>query len=155
MIKLLKIKNLELGIGGNTILFSEIESQKNELKNEQHLIIDTIGLLSKIYSVGKIAYIGGGFGSGIHNILEPAVFGLPVFFGPKFEKFNEAIDLQNLGGSFSFQTENEFSEKINSLIKNEAELNRVGKIAKNFVEKNIGGTAIIMTALQTDGLLTP
>ena len=151
----LKIKNLELGIGGNTILFSEIESQKNELKNEQHLIIDTIGLLSKIYSVGKIAYIGGGFGSGIHNILEPAVFGLPVFFGPKFEKFNEAIDLQNLGGSFSFQTENEFSEKINSLIKNEAELNRVGKIAKNFVEKNIGGTAIIMTALQTDGLLTP
>jgi hypothetical protein len=60
-----------------------------------------------------------------------------------------------LGAAFSFQTENKFSEKINSLIKNENELNRVGKIAKDFVEKNIGGTEIIMTALQTDGLLTP
>ncbi len=77
------------------------------------------------------------------------------FFGPKFQKFNEAIDLQKLGGAFSFQNENEFSEKINWQIKNENELNRVGKIAKNFVEKNIGGTEIIMTALQTDGLLTP
>ena len=160
-----KIENLKSKIGENVLLFSEIENAKVplsdgegvgvRLKNAQHLIIDTIGLLSKIYSVGKIAYIGGGFGSGIHNILEPAVFGLPVFFGPKFLKFNEAIDLQKLGGAFSFHNENEFSEKINWQIKNENELNRVGKIAKNFVEKNIGGTEIIMTALQTDGLLTP
>ena len=150
-----KIENLKSKIGKNVLLFSEIENKKTDSQNAQHLIVDTIGLLSKIYSVGKMAYVGGGFGSGIHNILEPAVFGLPIFFGPKFKKFNEAIDLQNLGGAFSFQTENEFLDKINSLIENETALNRVGKIAKDFVGKNIGGTEIIMTALQTDGLLTP
>src|SRR5690606_8440581 len=65
------------------------------------LIIDSIGILSSVYRYGDIAYIGGGFGVGIHNILEAATFGLPVLFGPNYEKFKEAVDLLEMQGAFA------------------------------------------------------
>jgi 3-deoxy-D-manno-octulosonic-acid transferase len=83
-------------------IYTEGSSLKEILKNydSRILIIDNIGLLSALYRYGKIAYIGGGFGSGIHNTLEPIAHGLPVLFGPKYEKFTEAIQLVKTGGGF-------------------------------------------------------
>jgi len=82
----------------NVICFSEADL---ETVNEADvLVIDSVGMLSSLYQYGTIAYIGGGFGKGIHNILEPATFGLPVFFGPNYQKFKEAVDLIELGGTF-------------------------------------------------------
>ena len=77
------------------------EATENNVTDKQVLIIDNIGLLSSLYRYGDIAYIGGGFGKGIHNILEAATFGLPVLFGPNYAKFNEAVELIRLGGAVS------------------------------------------------------
>ncbi|MCB0471616.1 MAG: 3-deoxy-D-manno-octulosonic acid transferase, partial [Flavobacteriaceae bacterium] len=73
------------------------ESEKKKPSEYQVLIINTIGLLSKIYKYADIVYVGGGFGVGIHNILEPATFSVPVLIGPNFKKFKEANDLVGLG----------------------------------------------------------
>lgn len=81
------------------------------------LIIDCIGLLSAIYRYGKIAYIGGGFGVGIHNTLEAAVYGIPVIFGPKYRKFKEAVSLIQEGGAFTIQNGNELNAILDSLWK--------------------------------------
>ncbi len=84
------------------VLFSEFDRAKTDEKNDpQTLIVDSIGLLSSLYFYGKWAYVGGGFGAGIHNTLEPAAFSLPVVFGPRFEKFEEARRLVAAGGFFS------------------------------------------------------
>jgi 3-deoxy-D-manno-octulosonic-acid transferase len=148
-----KVNQLKNKIGSPTLLFSSLTSNKIDEQNHQHLIIDSIGMLSKIYSVASIAYIGGGFGSGIHNILEPAIFGMPIFFGPKYFKFNEAFDLINEGCAFSIQNEQQLSAIINRLISNESELERLSKIAKNYVTQHTGGTQIIAEYLVENKLI--
>ena len=95
----------------NALLFSTANQQNIHDKNV--LIIDSIGLLSSIYKYGKIAYIGGGFGVGIHNILEAVAFGVPVIFGPNYKKFNEAKDLIALGGANSISNFEELEQGIN------------------------------------------
>ena len=80
------------------------------------LIIDNIGMLMHLYGLGKIAYVGGGFDKGIHNILEPAAYGLPVVFGPNYKKFNEAVQLIHLGGATSIQSSRQLKEILNYLI---------------------------------------
>ncbi|MDD4516779.1 glycosyltransferase N-terminal domain-containing protein [Massilibacteroides sp.] len=111
------------------------------------LIIDSFGLLSSIYRYGDIAYIGGGFGVGIHNILEAAVYGMPVVFGPKYQKFKEAKDLLQLGGAFSIANQEEFNKCMDELFSDSGLLQVSGKKADEYVRGNAGVTARIVKEL--------
>ncbi len=111
------------------------------------LIIDCIGLLSSIYRYGKIAYIGGGFGVGIHNTLEAAVYGIPVIFGPRYQKFNEAVTLIQQGGAFSIHNKTELDELLDSLLQDQAITETAGRQALAYVNSQLGATAIIMKYL--------
>lgn len=107
------------------------------------LIIDSFGKLSTIYRYGKIAYIGGGFGTGIHNINEAAVYGMPIVFGPKFQKFKEAKDLLRLGGAFTGRNTSEISVILDRLVSDVAARSDASVIAENYIKDNIGATEII------------
>ena len=126
----------------NTILYSE-KNGKN-LSEYTVFIIDTIGLLTKIYSYADAAYVGGGFRTGLHNILEPATFGIPIVIGSEYSKFKEAIDLVNLKGCVSVQNQSAFSSTFR-MLKNDVNYRKeMGKVNKTYIKKNIGATAQIM-----------
>nr|WP_320023670.1 glycosyltransferase N-terminal domain-containing protein [uncultured Draconibacterium sp.] len=108
------------------------------------LIIDSIGILSSLYQYGNIAYIGGGFGVGIHNILEAATFKLPVLFGPNYLRFKEAVDLVNEKGAFPINNFPELKATLNRLINDKTSLQNASEICKNYIEKNVGSTKLIM-----------
>lgn len=116
-------------------------SQLSTSAEGKTLIIDNVGMLSSLYQHGAIAFIGGGFGAGIHNTLEAAAFGLPVIFGPKYSKFQEARDLISSGGGFTVKTYEELESCINSLLK---DYQQSGEVAKNYVMSNTGATEIIL-----------
>lgn len=131
----------------NNILYSELEKDYsvNGLNTRNVLIINNIGMLSKLYRYATICYVGGGFNkSGIHNTLEAAVYGKPVIFGPNYEKFSEAVELIKNKGGYSYKTENEFTEIITNLLCNEPLLKASAKSAGNFVKTNTGATSIIL-----------
>ena len=117
------------------------------VQDAQVLIVDTIGILSSVYRFGKIAYIGGGFGVGIHNTLEAATFGLPIVFGPNYQKFQEAKDLVALGGAFSIQNYNQLNEVICRLMKNTLTLDGASQVSGRYIAENVGATAKIMQHL--------
>jgi len=104
------------------------------------LIIDCMGLLSSVYRYGDLAYIGGGFGKGIHNILEAAVYGIPVLFGPRHGKFNEAGELIACNGAISVTSEEEFSSRMNDFLSYSNLIRETGKSAKEYVIGNLGAT---------------
>jgi 3-deoxy-D-manno-octulosonic-acid transferase len=108
------------------------------------LIIDGFGLLSSIYRYGEIAYIGGGFGDGIHNTLEAAVYSVPVLFGPKYQKFREAVQLIETGGAFSIKDADEFDALLDRLLTDPAFLREAGAHAAGYVVGNSGATEKIM-----------
>jgi len=108
------------------------------------LVIDNIGLLSSLYRYGTVAWIGGGFGSGIHNILEAAVFGLPVLFGPHYQKFREANELISLGGAFSFTGSEPLQACISTLLTDDIQRNGASAIAREYVQDRKGATLRIM-----------
>ena len=110
----------------------------------QIMLIDNMGLLSSVYPYGKIAYIGGGFGAGIHNTLEAAAFGLPVIFGPKYDKFQEAKDLLNLKAAISISSFNDLSVAFDTLQKDP----HAGPAAKKYVLDKTGSTKQILTYLE-------
>jgi len=122
--------------------------RKPNLKNYQVFIIDTIGILTKIYSYGDIAYVGGGFGNpGVHNILEPATFGLPIVIGPNYSHFAEATALVNIEGCISIQNQTQLNEAFNLLLQNEDERIEKGHICSTFVQMNKGATDKIINHL--------
>lgn len=121
------------------------EAMDKDLKAYQVYIIDTYSLLTKAYSYATLAYVGGGFGSGIHNILEAAVYGIPVLIGPKYSKFQEAVDLIALGGCFVVNDAETFHEKATFFLKNHASRQKSGAISSQFVLKNKNATQKIMT----------
>lgn len=110
------------------------------LKNADVLIIDTIGMLSQLYQYATIAYIGGGFGKGIHNILEPAVFGMPIIFGPSYKNFAEAKDLVNLRGAYSVANQKEFNSFISKLMGNYEIIKMMSEITRKYVLLKVGAT---------------
>jgi len=114
------------------------------------LVIDTVGILSSIYKYGSIAYIGGGFGAGIHNILEAAVYGIPVVFGPKYHKFKEARDLITFEGAFSVSNGEEYHAIMEKLLSNEPFRKECGAICKKYVEDNLGATGKILEQIQSE-----
>lgn len=126
------------------IRYSQEDGRLSEAKV---LIIDCIGLLSSVYRYGKIAYIGGGFGAGIHNTLEAAVYGIPVIFGPRYRKFNEAVTLIQQGGAFSIESKAELKELLDTLLRNQAITDTAGQQALAYVNSQLGATAIIMKYL--------
>lgn len=104
------------------------------------LIIDCFGLLSKSYRYATVAYVGGGFGVGIHNINEAAVYGIPVVFGPKYDKFKEARDLIALGGAFSVNSGEDYAQIMTRMLDDRPYLAKCGKIAGRYIEGNLGAT---------------
>jgi hypothetical protein len=136
-IKTEQIQELRKSIGKQTVLFSEKEGKN--LSEYEVLIIDTIGILTKIYSEADIAYVGGGFGNpGVHNLLEPATFGVPIVLGPNYSHFAEATALVNLGGCEVISNENELKETFDNLIQNTDVRQEKGHICSTFVKMNTG-----------------
>lgn len=125
-----------------TISYSNIN--ETNIKTHDVLIIDSIGLLSSLYQYSNIAYIGGGFGVGIHNILEAATFGMPIVFGPNFDKFKEAIDLTSEGGAFSITNYGELKRIFDRLTSDQILLKNASEISQNYVAKNVGSTKFII-----------
>lgn len=126
------------------IRLSEVRSEK-DLEGKDCLIIDSFGLLSSIYRYGEMAYIGGGFGVGIHNTVEAAVYGIPVLFGPNHKKFKEAKDLIAVGGGFCIHSMAEFEDKMNEFITQPEVMQAAGKAAGNFVASQVGATDKILS----------
>jgi len=107
--------------------------------------MDTIGYLSRAYSYADIAYVGGAMGAtGLHNILEPATFGVPILIGQHFDKFREAIQLQKLAGLFSVSNAEEFSRVMSKLVVDKKFREKTGMIAGHFVNSNTGATNMII-----------
>ena len=123
------------------------EATEKDIKGKSCLIVDSFGLLSSIYRYGDLAYIGGGFGAGIHNVLEAAVYGMPVIFGPKYQKFKEARDLLQVGGAFSITDEKTFESKMEELTTYRDLLEAAGAAAGDFVKSNIGATNRIIASI--------
>ena len=111
------------------------------------LIIDCFGLLSSIYRYGEVAYVGGGFGVGIHNVLEAAVWEVPVFFGPNNKRFREAQGLKRSGGGFEITSYEEFEHTMSAFISQPDTISRAGKAAGEYVQSLSGATDKIMDAI--------
>ena len=116
-----------------------------EAEKADCLIVDCYGKLSSAYRYGKIAYIGGGFGSGIHNINEAAVYGMPVIFGPNYHKFKEAADLIACGGAFTFNDRKSFLSAIEPLVSDPVALEKAGKKAERYIKEHLGATERIFS----------
>ena len=114
------------------------------------IIVDIVGVLSQIYWNGIIAYIGGGFSSGIHNVMEPAIARIPVIFGPRYDNFHEAIELVNLGGAWSITNDEEFYNISNKLINNEGMLLNGSEAATAVIHNNIGASTRIVRGIIRD-----
>jgi len=147
-----KISNLvNLLPKGSTIRYSELKNIQSDLISHishlSSLVIDNIGMLSSLYAYGDIAYIGGGFGVGIHNTLEAAAFGLPVIFGPHYLKFNEARELIALKAGFSIGNETQLKGIVDTLITDEAFYSTTRKKIYNYVQEHTGATKMIMSPL--------
>ncbi len=146
-IKSEQIQELKNSISKKTLLFSENVETRHALSLKEYsvFIIDTIGILTKIYSYADIAYVGGGFGNpGVHNILEPATFGVPVMIGPNYSHFAEATALVNIEGCISIQNQIQLNEAFDLLLHNEDERLEKGHICSTFVQMNKGATQTIM-----------
>lgn len=142
------IASLKTQLKVKTICYSECTKSEN-LANYKVFILDTIGYLSKVYSYADIAYVGGGAGStGLHNILEPAVFGIPIVIGKHYEKFPEAKTLVELGGVVSVSNSIAFEAILNTLIKDEVLRKKQGEITSSFIKSNIGAVHKIMAYLE-------
>jgi 3-deoxy-D-manno-octulosonic-acid transferase len=125
-----------------------------DIKSKRVLVIDTIGILSSLYRHGTGAFIGGGFGKGIHNILEPAAFGIPIVFGPNYHKFREAEILIEKGGAFSVNNEAEFLASLETLSNTEVHMN-AGAINQEYIEENTGGSKVVFEWVKGNIDLTP
>ena len=145
-INALQILSLKNKILKTVILLSE--KANNNLSNFDVLIINNVGMLTKIYAYANIAYVGGGFGNpGVHNILEPATFGIPIVIGPNYTHFAEAIALVYQEGCISISNQNELNDAFNLLINNEDERHEKGHICATFIQLNKGATDIILNNL--------
>jgi 3-deoxy-D-manno-octulosonic-acid transferase len=151
-IKSEQIQELKNSISKKTVLFSEVGTGRDlSLQDFDVFIIDTIGILTKIYSYADIAYVGGGFGNpGVHNILEPATFGVPIVIGPNFSHFAEATALVNMEGCISIANKNELSDAFSNLIRNDDIRHEKGHICSTFVQMNKGATSIILKHISED-----
>jgi len=136
------ISNLEEALNSENVRYSKAESRKVE--DCQVMIIDNIGMLSRLYKYGEFAYVGGAFGKGLHNILEAACYGIPIFFGNKnYQKFQEAVDLINRGGAFEVSDYLDFKHKY-EMINLPLTFLLACEVTRQYVEENLGATEKVM-----------
>ena len=140
-----ELKSLVVSRQSSVVFFSQL-TEENAI-NFQILIVDGIGYLSHLYQYATIAYIGGGFGAGIHNILEAAAFGKPVIFGPKYEKFKEAVDLIDAGGAFSIIDSQQLNNRTIELLEDENLRLKSSDICSSYVRQKKGATEIILSKI--------
>ncbi|WP_300740401.1 glycosyltransferase N-terminal domain-containing protein [uncultured Alistipes sp.] len=133
-------------VRGGTLRYTQCTSRTG-YGSRQVLILDTVGILASVYSYATWSYIGGGFGVGIHNTLEAATFGLPVAFGPNYEKFKEARDLVTLGAARSVSDYAQLREWFTPLRDNEVFLQKTSRIAKDYTTRHQGATSIIIKTI--------
>ena len=140
-----RIEALKLRFSRPVVRYSQANEKK--IQDAGCLIIDCFGLLSSIYRYGDVAYVGGGFGAGIHNILEAAVYGIPVLFGPNHRKFKEAGELIACRGAFALTGADEFASRMNEFVSYASLLQESGKSAGEYVVRNLGATGKIYEKL--------
>ncbi len=136
------LKEIESKLKRPFIRYSQADT--TQLSTSDCLIIDGFGLLSSIYRYGQVAYIGGGFGAGIHNVPEAAVYGMPVIFGPNYRKFKEAHDLIACGGAFSISDANEFESIMDKLLTEKDFLQKASEVSEKYISRNCGATDVIL-----------
>ena len=141
-----RIKEITSRVNGVCVCYTK--ATMDEVRAADCLIIDCFGLLSSIYRYGNVAYVGGGFGVGIHNILEAAVYGIPVFFGPNNAKFQEATSLKECGGGIEIRSAEEFASRMRCFDENPKELRAAGAAAGSYVSENSGATDKILSTIK-------
>ena len=140
-----KISSFEKKLKHASIRYTQLDTKSGALAEASVLIVDTIGLLTKIYSYADVAYVGGGMGNeGLHNILEPATFGVPVVIGKNYDNFPEAERLQSLAGLFSIENADECSAILKKLTTDRTFREKSGMIAGHFVNSNTGATHMVL-----------
>lgn len=139
-------------LGGTDVamLWSKVQTCESIPAQVRYIIIDCFGILSSLYKYGKLAIIGGGFGAGIHNIAEAAVYGMPVLFGPRHGKFREATDLLRLGGAFTYSNETDFAKAITPLYTDKVALQAASDVAEKYIKTHTGATSKIFSDLFGD-----
>lgn len=124
--------------GRRHVRYTDLESGKATAEDAEILIVNCFGKLSSIYRYGSVALVGGGFGVGIHNVPEAAVYGIPVVFGPNNKKFKEAQELKACGGSFEYQDDATFAALMDNFINSPEALAKAGKAAGSYINSNAG-----------------
>lgn len=137
------LRQLEQNLRQNTLRYSQ--ANEHNIASAKYLIIDSYGMLSTIYRYGTIAYVGGGFGAGIHNLPEAAVWGIPVIFGPNSLKFNEARQLVNRQGGMRVTDRQNYENAIRALLQEPQRLRQMGKEAGRYINECGGATHKIMS----------
>lgn len=141
-IKQVGVEKLIRNISKKTLRYSEA-TLKN-IQNAEVLIVDSIGILTSVYAYASFAYVGGGFGAGIHNILEPATYGIPVLIGPKYQKFQEAVGLVEKKACFEIQNQESLNQKLTLFFSNSEFVKKSGKTALHYIQNHIGATNLII-----------
>ncbi len=139
-----RIEHLLREVKGGAVRYTQLPS---DFTDKQVLILDTVGLLSRVYGSAEWAYIGGGFGVGIHSTLEAAVYGMPVAFGPRYHKFNEARDLIALGAGYSVKNGVELKAWFDELKSDSDYLARLSALAKVYVGQHCGATEKVVKSI--------
>lgn len=138
-----EIENWRRQLKKPSVRFSQVGDQP--IFGASFLFIDNVGMLSSLYQYGEFAYIGGAFKQGLHNILEAATFGMPLFFGPEYSKFQEAIDLVNEGAAFPVSNVTD----LNALFKKQYDdSEKATRVSREYVQRNIGATAKVMQVIE-------
>ncbi len=140
-----RIDNLKKSLPDNTLLFSDLNEENYNQSNV--LIINNIGILSNLYQYADIAYIGGGFGKGIHNILEAACFGVPTVFGPNYQKFTEAKELIEIQASFSINNNKEFKNQLSALLSDKDVFYKAKVACMNYINEKRGSSKMILESI--------
>ena len=139
----------------DSIYYSEFQKTVYEMKSKTVLIIDNIGLLSRLYGYSYLSYVGGGFtNDGVHNVPEAAVYGKPVMFGPNFQKYSEAIELIEAGGGLSVGSAEEMKKQVSILLTDQEVYGERSEASRNYVMKKTGAVEKIMQYIQENRLLT-
>ena len=138
----------------DAVFFSQLMTHDSQIVNKKIMIIDNIGMLSRLYHYATVAYVGGGFNKGIHNTLEAVVYGKPVIFGPKYRKFKEAVELVRTGSGISITNTADLSKQLETLLKSKDQYEMKCKNSFEFVQQRKGATKRIINYIQENRLFT-
>lgn len=140
------LERIEIQLNSNlgSIRFSDL----NDYAGERVILVDSIGILTALYQYADVAYVGGSFKQGVHSVLEPAVYGIPVLFGPKHHNSQEAVELARRGGGFVVHNQQDCYKVLRTLLNNKKACARAGQVSLNLVKENIGATSRFIEHLE-------